>query len=275
MMNVGSEDEIVLFVKLGYDGTSLGACHQSQRVHMLARLKASAKVMPSPRVVTVNTAKPPREYSELDLRLRLPVLHIIPAREACGPEPLDSSDDIVAALETTYPGGLCMSSSQCEAAADQASRDFFSKFCFLVKGVAKESSHLESELHTLDKFLQDSSGERGEGGFLCGSCPSLLDCEILPKLHQVSVAAQALKGYSIPGHFTALWRYLHAAYSCPAFTESCPPDHEIILHWLEHCGTPEAMKQSRKLLSQIGSERFQASFSFSIPAKATPVVIDD
>ncbi|XP_026277665.1 chloride intracellular channel exl-1-like [Frankliniella occidentalis] len=275
MMNVESEDEIVLFVKLGYDGHSLGACHQSQRVNMLSRLKATAQVMPSPRVVPVNTAKPPKEFSDLDLRLRLPVLHIILATETDGLEPLDSSDDIVVALESKYPGGLCACSSQCEAEADQASRDFFSKFCFLVRGVAKESSHLESELQTLDKFLQDSSGERGEGGFLCGSSPSLLDCEILPKLHQVRVAAQALKGYSIPAHFSALWRYLYAAYSCPAFTESCPPDHEIILHWLEHCGTPEAMKQSRKLLSQIGSERHQPSYSFSIPAKATPVVIDD
>lgn len=74
-------------------------------------------------------------------------------------------------------------------------RDFFSKFCFLVRGVAKESSHLETELQTLNNFLESSSCERGEGGFLCGSCPSLLDCEILPKLHQVRVAAQALKGY--------------------------------------------------------------------------------
>lgn len=40
-MSVESEDEIILFVKLGYDGHSLGACHQSQRVHMLSRLKVS------------------------------------------------------------------------------------------------------------------------------------------------------------------------------------------------------------------------------------------
>lgn len=275
MMNVEPEDKIVLFVKLGYDGQSLGACHQSQRVHMLSRLKASAEVMPFPRIVPVNTAKPPREFTELDMRLRLPVLHITPATVEDRFDPLDSSDDIVVALEARYPGGLCTSNSQCEAEADQASRDFFSKFCFLARGVAKESSHLEAELQTLNNFLESSSCERGEGGFLCGSYPSLLDCEILPKLHQVRVAAHALKGFSIPPQFSSLWRYLHAAYSCTAFTESCPPDHEIVLHWLEHCGTPEAMKQSRKLLSQIGSERHQPSYSFSIPAKATPVVIDD
>ncbi len=78
--------------------------------------------MPSPRVVPVNTAKPPKEFTDLDLRLRLPVLHIIPANGGDGPEPLDSSDDIVAALESKYPGGLCVCSSQCEAEADQASR---------------------------------------------------------------------------------------------------------------------------------------------------------
>lgn len=45
MMNVEPEDEIVLFVKLGYDGQSLGACHQSQRVHMLSRLKVSFAIV--------------------------------------------------------------------------------------------------------------------------------------------------------------------------------------------------------------------------------------
>lgn len=84
--------------------------------------QASAKVMPFPRVVPVNTAKPPREFSELDMRLRLPVLHITPAAVADGFDPLDSSDDIVVALEGRYPGGLCSSNSQCEAEADQASR---------------------------------------------------------------------------------------------------------------------------------------------------------
>lgn len=78
--------------------------------------------MPFPRVVPVNTAKPPKEFTALDLRLRLPVLHIIPAHEENESEPLDSSDDIVAALEAQYPGGLCTSSGQCEADADQASR---------------------------------------------------------------------------------------------------------------------------------------------------------
>lgn len=78
--------------------------------------------MPVPRVVPVNTAKPPKEFSELDLRLRLPVLHIIQSSKEVGPEPLDSSDDIVAALESIYPGGLCASSGHCEAGADQASR---------------------------------------------------------------------------------------------------------------------------------------------------------
>jgi hypothetical protein len=69
-------------------------------------------------------------------------------------------------------------------------RDFFSRFCFYVRDVSKDASHLESELHRIDCYLRN----RGNSVFLCGPTPSFLDCEVLPKLHQVRVAAAGIKG---------------------------------------------------------------------------------
>lgn len=74
-------------------------------------------------------------------------------------------------------------------------RDFFSRFCFYIRDVAKDASQLESELRRIDFHLQNaSSHDSGNSLFLCGPKPSLLDCEVLPKLHQVRVAAAGIKG---------------------------------------------------------------------------------
>lgn len=77
-----------------------------------------------------------------------------------------------------------------------AFRDFFSKFCYFIRGVAKDSSHLETELKNIDVHLTIISDKNDDEAklFLCGPKPSLLDCEVLPKLHQVRVAAAGIKG---------------------------------------------------------------------------------
>jgi hypothetical protein len=74
-------------------------------------------------------------------------------------------------------------------------RDFFSRFCFYVRDVSKDGSQLESELRRIDCHLQNAGSLNiGNNLFLCGPKPSLLDCEVLPKLHQVRVAAAGIKG---------------------------------------------------------------------------------
>jgi hypothetical protein len=70
-------------------------------------------------------------------------------------------------------------------------RDFFSRFCFYVRDVSKDAGHLESELRRMDCYLRNASSNNV---FLCGPVPSFLDCEVLPKLHQVRVAAAGIKG---------------------------------------------------------------------------------
>lgn len=62
-----------------------------------------------------------------------------------------------------------------------------------MRGVSKDSSQLEAELAYIDNHLATISGS-SEKFYLCGERPSLIDCEVLPKLHQVRVAAQEIKG---------------------------------------------------------------------------------
>lgn len=63
-----------------------------------------------------------------------------------------------------------------------------------MRGVSKDSSHLEAELTHIDNHLS-IVGETADKLYLCGDRPALVDCEVLPKLHQIRVAAEGIKGY--------------------------------------------------------------------------------
>lgn len=73
-------------------------------------------------------------------------------------------------------------------------------------------------------------------------------------------------GYELPRHLSNVWRYLHTAYSDPAFVNSCPTDTEILLHWLDS-GTP----QQQLLAASVGKPPL---YSFTIPATAIRVLIE-
>jgi len=78
-------------------------------------------------------------------------------------------------------------------------------------------------------------------------------------------------GYEIPPTLTSLWRYLHAAYSEPAFVRTCPSDAEILLHWFEHIG--ESPTNIRKYQHLVLNEKMP-HYSFSVPVYAKPVILE-
>lgn len=82
-----------------------------------------------------------------------------------------------------------------------------------------------------------------------------------------------LTGYQIPSELSGLWRYLHGSYSEPAFATSCPSDSEIILHWLDSVGEGVASPTRRKQL-RVMYEKTGTKYSFSVPVRATPVLIE-
>ncbi|MEQ2208320.1 Chloride intracellular channel protein 6, partial [Xenoophorus captivus] len=63
--------------------------------------------------------------------------------------------------------------------------------------------------------------------FLDGDHLTLADCNLLPKLHVIRVAAKKYCDFEIPAEFTGVWRYLENAYEREEFKQTCPADIEI------------------------------------------------
>ena len=56
---------------------------------------------------------------------------------------------------------------------------------------------------------------------------SHLDCELLPKLQHIRVAAAKLKNFDISPKLVNVWAYLWAAYNSDIFVRTVPSDQEI------------------------------------------------
>ncbi|XP_068205563.1 chloride intracellular channel exl-1-like [Palaemon carinicauda] len=270
-------DEVTAYVKAGVDGERMGACPFCQRVFMVLLIKSQQKLLKF-KVITTNPAKPPPEFKALGLKHVPALIH--------GDDGFDALDDIIQYLDTKYPGGGLEYNNP---DADLATKDFFSKFCFYIKAVNEDPSKLDQALKKLNIFLEKSlnvtngivngnphEDEEEENAnqahiqYLCSHHLTHLDCEVLPKLQHLRVAAKALKNYDIPTDLRGFWRYLHAAYTHPVFVRTCPCDQEIILHWHDR---PETPKLSHKKHSVIAKEK--PKFSFDVPVHASVVTIID
>jgi len=251
MSNYNNYDMLTLYVRSGFDGKKYGACPFSQRVFMVLMMKASRSNIQFI-VATVPTGRPPDEFKKHGLR-NLPA--IIYKNDAH-----DTVEEIMDYIEAKFPSQNLHSDN---LLAEAATRDFFSKFCFFIKAVSRDSSALDQSLSKLDRFLS-----RLPSSFLCGDAISHLDCEILPKLHHLRVAAWILKGFCISANYSGIWRYLHSGYNSPIFSKSCPPDQEIVLHWADRPDTPTISQEDHSMLT-----RETPKFSFDVPATAMPVTI--
>lgn len=141
---------------------------------------------------------------------------------------LSDVDEIAEYLDRLYPNSELTIEN---TIAKKVSLNVFSKFSFFIRDVASKSTNLEMELEKIDHYLKMNTDS--ESRFLNGRTLTALDCSLLPKLQHIRVAAESIKQFCIPYRFTYLWRYLHNAYQTDAFQKSCPPDREIIWHWLK------------------------------------------
>lgn len=240
---MSSPDETILFVKAGEDGKKYGGCPFCQRIFMILLVKA-AEINIQFKVATVNLAKPPDLFRKLTLR-RVPAL-------LYGDSSMDNIDEIVQYLDDTFP---TESLQYDDTEADKCCKDVFQKFCFYIKDVSKDPSQLDAELSKIDNFLSSRNTR-----YLCGDLMTHLDCELLPKLHQIRVAAKALKGFDISPKLKSLWRYLNTAYADDVFKQACPADQEIVMHWAEKPETPSLTMEQKARLS-----REAPKFSFDVP----------
>ncbi|CAG0899245.1 unnamed protein product [Darwinula stevensoni] len=244
-----SEDELVFYAKAGFDGKSGGACPFCQRCLLLLHLKGLKFG-----VVYVNLARPPKDFRSRGFS-RVPAIWD-------GEQGLDTPDDIVAYVDSHWPKpDLSCDDPEAEIAV----KNLFSRFCFFVKEVSKDSGPLRTELERFDAYLQ-----RGKHRFVRSDDLCHLDCEVLPKLHHLRVALAALKGFQLSSGLSGIWRYLHAAYSNDAFVKTCPSDQEIVLHWADRPDTPNLSREKHALLT-----RQEPKFSFDVPAFAKPMLLRD
>jgi glutathione S-transferase len=199
-----------------------------------------------------------------------------------GDQVIDNIDDIVSYLEVTVLVGIyCTLKDEFHQfdlqnkfpdnrllydnpKADSAIKNVFSRFCFYIKQISKDSTHLENELQVLNNFL----GQRGSI-FLCGNNLTHLDCEFLPKLQHIRVASAALKNFFIPISLTHIWAYLFAAYNSDVFVQTCPSDQEIVLHWLDRPQLGQMAYDEHKKLIQEPPKH-----SFDVPAVAALVNLE-
>lgn len=247
---------LTLYVRAGFDGKKYGACPMCQRVFMVLMLKASECRELKFRVATVPKSGLPDEFRDHGLRNLPAIIH--------GNEAIDTVEEIIEYIDSAYPEPTV---AGVDLNVDKLTRNFFAKFCYYIKAVAKDAAGLRSELERLDDFLK----YRHEGRkFISGDHLTQLDCEILPKLHHLRVAGKALKGFEIPAKFTGIWGYLNSAYNDEFFVKTCPPDQEIILHWSDRPDTPGLSYEAHSLLTKAS---LSSRYSFDVPAIATPVTI--
>ena len=230
------------------------------------------------RVATVPSSRLPDEFKPHGLR-NLPA--IIHGRHVAIDTVEEISEYVESAFSTstqflndnqtvrgilTDSGPRSITVSRYNEDVDRLARNFFSKFCFYIKSVSRDSTSLIADLRRLDDHLQQQAAGCK---YIFGNELSKLDCEVLPKLHHLRVAAFHLKGFEIPLEYTGIWRYLNNAYNEDIFLRTCPPDQEIVLHWASRPDTPSLSYEEFSSLT-----RYTAKFSFDVPALAIPIVLN-
>lgn len=248
---------LTLYVRAGCDNRKYGACPFCQRIFMLLMLKSAQGAAIKFRVATVPASRVlPPALKANGLRNLPAIVH--------GDIAIDTVEEIIDHIEAKYPDDYAqINDPTLNESVDKLTRNFFSKFCFYIKSVSKDASALIAELNRLDDLLKGTTTR-----FLLGDSLSHLDCEVLPKLHHVRVAASILKSFYVPSHLVGIWRYLNNAYNDDIFHKSCPPDQEIVLHWASRPDTP---KLSYELYASL--TRNTPRFSFDVPAVAIPINI--
>jgi len=271
-------DVLTLYVRAACDNLKYGACPFCQRIFMLLMLKVSQGANLRFRVATVPSSRLPDEFKPHGLRNLPAIIHgrhvaidtveeiseYVESAFSTSTQFLNDNQTVRNILTDSRPRSIAV--SRYNEDVDRLARNFFSKFCFYIKSVSRDSTSLIADLRRLDDHLQQQAAGCK---YIFGNELSKLDCEVLPKLHHLRVAAFHLKGFEIPLEYTGIWRYLNNAYNEDIFLRTCPPDQEIVLHWASRPDTPSLSYEEFSSLT-----RYTAKFSFDVPALAIPIVLN-
>ncbi|XP_016068181.1 PREDICTED: chloride intracellular channel protein 5 isoform X1 [Miniopterus natalensis] len=232
------DPEIVLFVKAGIDGESIGNCPFSQRLFMILWLKGVVF-----NVTTVDLKRKPADLHNLAPGTHPPFLTF-------NGDVKTDVNKIEEFLEETLTPEKYPKLAAKHRESNTAGIDIFSKFSAYIKNTKQQNNAalergLTKALKDLDDYLStplpeeidantlgnDDKGSRRK--FLDGDELTLADCNLLPKLHVVKIVAKKYRNYDFPAEMTGLWRYLKNAYARDEFTNTCAADSEIELAYAD------------------------------------------
>ncbi|KAM6151276.1 chloride intracellular channel protein 2 [Rhynchocyon petersi] len=226
-----ADPEIELFVKAGSDGESIGNCPFCQRLFMVLWLKGVKF-----NVTTVDMTRKPEELKDLAPGTNPPFL-------VYNKELKTDFIKIEEFLEQTLAPPRYPHLSPKYKESFDVGCNLFAKFSAYIKNTQKEANKdfersLLREFKRLDDYLRTPLLDEVDPGnaeeltvsrrlFLDGDQLTLADCNLLPKLNIIKVAAKKYRDFDIPAEFSGVWRYLNNAYAREEFTHTCPEAKEI------------------------------------------------
>ncbi|KAM4889222.1 chloride intracellular channel protein 6 [Thomomys bottae] len=227
----GSEHDITLFVKAGYDGESIGNCPFSQRLFMILWLKGVIF-----NVTTVDLKRKPADLQNLAPGTNPPFMTF-------DGEVKTDVNKIEEFLEEKLAPPRYPKLGTQHPESNSAGNDVFAKFSAFIKNTKKDANDIYEKnllraLKKLDNYLNSplpdeidaqSTEDVAVSGrkFLDGNELTLADCNLLPKLHIIKIVAKKYRDFEFPSEMTGVWRYLNNAYTRDEFTNTCPADQEI------------------------------------------------
>ncbi|XP_032411409.1 chloride intracellular channel protein 2 [Xiphophorus hellerii] len=223
------EPSIELFIKAGHDGENIGNCPFCQRLFMVLWLKGVKFT-----VTTVDMRKKPAELKDLAPGTNPPFLLYNGTLKT-------DFIKIEEFLEQTLAPPRYPHLSPVNKESFDVGSDIFAKFSAFIKNSpnnAPQEKILLREFRRLDEYLNSQLPEEIDHNsaepiaisrrkFLDGDRLTLADCNLLPKLHVIRVAAKKYCDFEIPAEFTGVWRYLENSYEREEFKQTCPADIEI------------------------------------------------
>ncbi|AWP11855.1 Chloride intracellular channel protein isoform 2 [Scophthalmus maximus] len=213
----------------GHDGENVGNCPFCQRLFMVLWLKGVKFT-----VTTVDMRKKPEELKDLAPGTNPPFLLYNGTLKT-------DFIKIEEFLEQTLAPPRYPHLSPLNKESFDVGADIFAKFSAFIKnsqGNAVHEKNLMREFKRLDNYLISPLPEEidhnsretmtiSKRQFLDGDRLTLADCNLLPKLHVIRVAAKKYCDFDIPAQFTGVWRYLQNANEREEFKQTCPADIEI------------------------------------------------
>lgn len=210
--------EIELIIKAStIDGRRKGACLFCQEYFMDLYLLAELKTI-SLKVTTVDMQKPPPDF-RTNFEATPPPILIDNGLAVLENEKIERH------IMKNIPGGHNLFIQDKEVAT--LIENLYSKLKLVL--VDKDDTRIAQLLSHLRKINEHLA--KRDTRFLTGDTMCCFDCELMPRLQHIRVAAKYFADFDIPLNLKHLWRYMYHMYQLDAFTQSCPADQDIINHY--------------------------------------------